>query len=326
MEMAAKAFKGNLQELAFIGWMLESPEKRFATFFSRSGGVSLFERALQREDGLWTVRRISGLDPRPEDGETLARFGGRLKLDEYGLRNAGLVATASAATTSAEERMRFESYLADINLDGGRWVYNSVLATLTPKAAEWWESEGKARYERQLAKLHDKKAAEKAKERVAVFGVRQTYDGTEYAGTHAGTVGRVGEILGIANSIVPKWRGMRPAFSAVIVRETETRYYIRDAKKLTGAYLLVEGAMTRNNDGRYVDKDKLILDNATDADIARLRAFDDTVSEEYSEMRDKLLDDLVPVLLNAIERNVQKSAEIDGTFAEMLAAMTKNKE
>jgi hypothetical protein len=320
--MTKKPFTPNLQELALVRWILEAPGKRFAMFYNDPGTVVLHERdQLRDEDGLWTVRRIHYANPRPEDDETIASFGGKLKMDPYGLRNAGLMVTSAVATNFDHERKRFKEYTADI-WTPGNWPYNAVLGTLTDAAAEWWEKTGRARYDKLVAKKQQQKAQAAANERVAVFGVKTTYKGKSYGGIHADAVGRVNEIIGLASGVVPKWRGMRPAFAAVITRETDTRYYIREERKLTGAYLPTQGGIGRNVE-RYIDKDCLILDNATEADIARLKSFDEGIEQDYAEMRDKLIDDMVPVMLAALERTAQKSAEIDGTFEELIASMRK---
>ncbi len=320
--MTKKPFTPNLQELALVRWLLETPEKRFAMFHSDIGTVILYEREqIREEDGLWTVRRIHYANPRPEDDATIESFGGKLKMDPWNLRNAGLVVTSAVASGLDDERKRFNEYTADIWIPG-KWPFNATLGTLTAEAADWWEKIGRARYEKLFAKKEQKKAEAAANERVAVFGLETAYKGKSYGGVHADAVGRVSEILGLAAGVVPKWRGMRPAFSAVITRETDTRYYIRDEKKLTAAYLPTQGGIGRNVE-RYVDKEYLILDHATAADIARLQAFDAGIEQDYAEMRDKLVDDMVPVMIAALERTGQKSAEIDGTFAELLASMRK---
>lgn len=318
--MTAKPFKPNLQELALVRWILESPEKRFAMFYNDPGTVILYERdKLRDEDGRWTVRRIHYANPRPEDDATIESFGGKLKMDPYGLRNAGLMLTSPVATNFDHERKRFNEYTADIWIEGN-WPYNAVLGTLTEAAAEWWEKSGRARYDKLIAKKQEAKAHAAANERVAVFGLNAAYKGKSYAGLHADAVGRVSEIIGLASGVAPKWRGMRPAFAAVITRETETRYYLREERRLTGAYLPAEGGAGRNVE-RYIDKQYLILDHASEADIARLKAFDEGIEQDYTEMRDKLVDDMVPVMLAALERTAQKSAEIDGTFEELIASM-----
>jgi hypothetical protein len=320
--MTKKPFTPNLQELALVRWILEAPQKRFAMFYNDPGTVILYERdKLREEDGLWTVRRIHYANPRPEDEATIESFGGKLKMDPYGLRNAGLVQTSAVATTFADERQRFKDYTADIWIEG-KWPYNAVLGTLTEAAAEWWEKSGRIRYDKLIAKKQEAKAQAAANERVAVFGLNAAYKGKSYSGIHADAVGRVKEIIGMASDITPKWRGKRPAFAAVITRETETRYYLREERKLTGAYLPIEGGIGRNVE-RYIDKQYLILDHATEADIARLKAFDEGIEQDYAEMRDKLVDDMVPVMLAALERTAQKSAEIDGTFEELIASMRK---
>ncbi|MNU41379.1 hypothetical protein D3C71_301080 [compost metagenome] len=320
--MTKKPFTPNLQELALVRWILASPEKRFAMFYNDPGTVILYERdKLRDEDGRWTVRRIHYANPRPEDDATIESFGGKLKMDPYGLRNAGLMLTSPVATNFDHERKRFNEYTADIWIEG-KWPYNAVLGTLTADAADWWEKSGKARYEKLIAKKQQKKEEAAANERVGVFGAEMAYRGKSYSGIHADAVGRVREIIGMASGVVPKWRGMRPAFSAVITRETDTRYYIREEQKLTDAYLPTQGGHGRNVE-RFIEKDYLILDHATEADIERLKAFDAGIEQDYAGMRDALVDNMVPVMLAALERTTQKSAEIDETFKELIASLRK---
>lgn len=320
--MTKKPFTPNLQELALVRWLLGAPEKRFAMFHSDPGTVVLYEREqIREEDGLWTVRRIHYANPGPEDDATIESFGGKFKMDPWNLRNAGLVVTSAVASGFEDERKRFRDYTADIWIPG-KWPFNATLGTLTADAAEWWETAGRPRYEKLIAKKREAKAEAAANERVAVFGAEMAYKGKSYSGIHAEAVGRVQEIIGMASGVVPKWRGMRPAFAAVITRETDTRYYIREERKLTDAYLPAEGGIGRNVE-RYIDKKYLLLDHATEADIARLKTFDAGIEQDYVEMRDTLVDNMVPVMLAALERSAQKSVEIDETFKELIASMRK---
>ena len=320
--MTSKPFKPTLSEAALVEWILGDPEKRFAVHYRNSGGIHLCERTVQRQDGRWEFRRISGVDPSLEDQSVVARFGGKLKFDPRGLHVAGLAEVSAAATSWSDERKRYEALTADLHRQTP-WSYDSAIVTLTAAAAGWWEKNGKPAHEKMLAKLEERKAAAAANERVAVFGIRQGYGGGRYSGQYA-DVARLGEIIGKAESIVPKWAGTRPAFSAVIVRETETRFYLRDARKLTDAYLRTEGGIGRNAES-YIDKKYLILDNATAADVERLKAFDEEIQSDYVAMREKLIDEMVPVLIASLDRHQQKSAEIDGTFKEMMESLRPTK-
>lgn len=320
--MTSKPFKPTLSEAALVEWILGDPKKRFAVHYRNSGGIHLCERTVRREDGRWEFRRIGGVDPSLEDQPVVARFGGKLKFDPHGLQVAGLAEVSAAATSWPDERKRYETLTADLYRPTP-WSYDSAIVTLTTAAADWWAEKGKAAHGKMLAKLEEKKSAAAANERVAIFGARQGYGGGRYSGLHADVAG-LGEIIGKAESIVPKWTGMRPAFSAVIVRETETRFYLRDAQKLTNAYLRTEGGIGRNAES-YIEKKYLILDNATAADIARLKAFDEEIQSDYVAMRESLIDEMVPVLIASMARHEQKAAEIDGTFKEMMESIRPGK-
>ncbi|WP_327210004.1 hypothetical protein [Rhizobium leguminosarum] len=317
--------KLSLQDLAFLSWLLESPEKRFALFYKAGGGLKLFERVVRREeDGLWTVARISSKTPKREDAPTLERFGGKLNLSEYPLRNAGLLVTYDAGKLMGDEKQRYREYLSDIWITGS-WSDNAVLARPSPTAAEWWETTGRARYDKLFARFQEKKAALATKERIAVFGLRARYRVGAYEGVHAKTTGRGSLAAGVVAEIAPKWTGVRPAFSATVVRETETRLYVRDAQRISDLGLSPE--TTRGAVPEYwVSKEYLILDHATEADVEKLRAFDEDVLTDFAAMRDKLVDTMVPALVEALDRSDQKAAEIDGMFSDMLAALRRKTE
>lgn len=316
--MADKSFKPTLQELALIGWLLDAPEKRFAMFFT-TGGLKLYERTVRREeDGLCKIRVILPGKPKPEDADVFARFGGKIRLDEHALRSAGLLVTSKAVTNlNPEEPVRFKEHLSDIWIPG-EWSIHGVLATIAPTAADWWEKTGRALYEKQFAKLQAKQAKAAAKERMGIFGVKEEYDLGPYGGIHSLSTGRARMAASIANGIVPKWRGARPAYSATIVRETDTRYYVKDVKWLISSRLRVDGGGRSES---WFPKNRLLLDNATEDDVRRLMEFDAEVVADYRAARDKLVEAMVPALEEALDKSDQKAAEIDGTFAELLAAL-----
>ncbi|NTF18052.1 hypothetical protein G6L37_06515 [Agrobacterium rubi] len=321
--MTSKPFKPTLPEAALIEWLLADPARRFAVCYGNSGVVHLCERTVEVEEGRWDYRRISSADPSPEDQPTVARFGGKLKFDPHNLKFAGLVTTFAAATQWPEGRKAFEAFDAGI-FRRTRWSYDSTIVVLTDAAEEWWKSKGQAAHEKMLAKLLAKKAAAAALERVGVFGSRWSYDAGPYRGKHSDDVGRVAEVVSKAESVMPKWSGMRPAFSAVIVRETDTRYYLRDTVSLTNSWLRPDGGAGRNVE-KYIEKKYLILDNATAADIERLKDFDAEIISDYAAMRDKLVDEMIPMLIASLDRRDQKSAEIDGTFDELMESIRARK-
>jgi hypothetical protein len=323
--------KFSLSDLALLSWLLESPEKRFAIVFEISGGIFLWERLERSEDdGLWSTRRISSSKPLYADIETLERFGGKMKFRDYALRDAGLVEMVRANVEKTGEKDRFDKYISDIRVAprwNGMppWGANCVLVLPTASAAEWWESIGRARYDKLFAKLQEKKARVASNERVAVFGLRSTYGVAAYDGVHAREMGRASLAAGLVSDIVPKWKGMRPSFSAVVVRETDTRFYIRAAKRLSNANLSPESTRSVPVE-HWVSKEYLLLDNASELDIAKLRAFDEEVSGDYVVMRDRAIDAMVPALAAAFDRSDQKAAEIDGTFGDLLAALRRKSE
>lgn len=323
--------KFSLSDLALLSWLLESPEKRFAIVFEISGGISLWERLERSEDdGLWSTRRISSSKPTHSDIDTLERFGGKMKFRDYTLREAGLVEMIRPTAVKTGEKERFDQFVSDVRV-GPRWngmpswSDNGILVLPTAAAAEWWETTGKARYDKLFAKYQEKKAKAASTERVAVFGLRSTYSVASYDGVHAKEKGRASIAAGLISDVVPKWKGVRPAFSAVVVRETDTRFYIRAAKRLSNANLSPESTRSVPVE-HWVSKEYLLLDNASELDIAKLRAFDEEVSGDYVVMRDRAIDAMVPALAAAFDRSDQKAAEIDGTFGDLLAALRRKSE
>jgi hypothetical protein len=321
--MSSKPFKPTLPEASLVEWILGDPEKRFAIHYSNTGGIHLCERTKQNADGRWEFRRISGADPSPEDKPVVERFGGKLMFNPHNLNLAGLVEVLPAATSWPDVRKRFDEVAAGLFRQRS-WQYDSSIVILTPAAATWWEEKGRAAQEKFLAKRAAKKAEMAAKERVGVFGGRAKFYGDKYQGKYADGVGRVLELIGKAASVAPQWSGVRVAFSAVITRETATRYYLRDIVNLTSANLRPDGGYGSNVE-QYIEKKFLILDNATPEDIARLVEFDKGINADYTAVREKLIDDLIPALLATYERSEQKAAEIDGTFFDLLDTLKKGK-
>lgn len=322
--MTKQSFKPTLQELAFVSWLLDAPEKRFALFYS-DATLKLYDRVEQRpEDGLWTVARIYSKKPGRENADVVARFGGKIRLGYHDLAKAGIVVAYSAGRLTGDDRARYKEYLSDIFITGA-WPDSAVLAFASATAREWWETVGRARYDLLLAKHLEKAAKAAEKERVAVFGRRENYPAGDYAGAFSGEKGRAAEAVSSASATVPKWQGIRPAFAAVVVRETETRFYVRDAVRLSDSYLGVQstnGAVVEH----WIDRKYLVLDHASPADIDRLKSFDKVVCGDYRSMRDRLVDEMVPALIKAMGETDQKSAEIDGTFADLLASLVRKPE
>lgn len=318
--------KFTLSDLALLSWLIEAPERRFSIVYPLSGKMSLWERTERGEDGLWSFDMISSGRP---SRETLDRFGGKMKFREYTLQKAGLVEMFRSGSANKDERARFNAHVSDVRVperwDGSPfWGSDSVLVLPTAAAQDWWNSVGRPRYEKLIAKVSEKRAAVAAKERVAVFGCRARYRPDPYDGVHAAQAGFASMAAGEVSKIIPKWEGMRPAFCAVIVRETDTRCYIREARRLSNVHLNTQTTGTVPFES-WISKEYLLLDHATEADIAKLKTFDEGVVTDYAEMRDRTIDAMVPALVDALRRGDQKAAEIDGMFADMLATIRSKK-
>jgi hypothetical protein len=118
---------------------------------------------------------------------------------------------------------------------------------------------------------------------------------------------------------LPRLSGLRPMFTARIVKETPDRFYVEDVQALNRASSLIATLGVRTHGKhQYVDRDRLMLDNASQSDADALLAFDLSQQEDHADRCRRAAEELEPIIRRYIAGAVQNEAEHADRMRELL--------
>ncbi|MCS4088852.1 hypothetical protein [Rhizobium sp. BK176] len=307
----------NLRQLSLVAWLLDAPSGTRRFMIDTGKTRKFYETGAPRaEDGLLPVSAFH-----PDEKSDIAKaardeFGGSFKFDPWDLFKAGILGRYERRYPNmAASTVSFEDKVADIYIPG-KWNLGSVYYEIgNDWAREWYAQSGKARREKLLAALREKEAATR---RRAVFGrmvsiqpiITKELAAVLPAGYHF---------------TLPSHSVLRPCMVATIVAETEKRFKVRDAATMTGGRIAKWGMTTEVGREEYVERELLMLDNATDADIAKLVAFDEEYALEVNEIGKSVCEEIMPIIARMAARVEQKKGQHGDMLADLLASLKKDR-
>jgi len=318
----------SFNQLVVLEWLLGGQSGR--RFVVDSGlSQKLFATTSVREDGKSEVIAWAGgfdrLEKLPDTDAARLRlatfrevdeaFGGRKPVDLQALVAAGLISRyrhpMQYLIGDKPSPPFFDDKVADIHIPG-KWTYDSSYAEVSGDHVRiWWESKGAAR----LAALREKaRVKRQGLTRRAVFGWEVQ--------VRTSVPAELASLLPPGFTInLPTHRVTRPAFAATIIRETDKRFVVEDLAWINGSPDI--GKVMGTGRARQVERQYLLIDRVTEADVARLVAFDTEYSNEIASIDDAVYAQLVPVFAERARRLAQKATQHSDMFAELLASMVK---
>lgn len=118
---------------------------------------------------------------------------------------------------------------------------------------------------------------------------------------------------------LPKLSGLRPMFSAVIVRETADRLYIEEFQPIDHASSIIASVAVKvQGTRRYVERGRLMLDHASPSDVLALAEFDRRQQDDHTERCRRAAEELLPIIRRYIDGAVQNEAEHADRIRELL--------
>lgn len=296
----------NLRQLSVLAWLLSTPEGSRRFLVRTSPLIKYFETGPRRDDGLLPVTVISDYDT---NGPVLAamrtEMGGKLSVDPHPLVKSGLLrAFDSRYPGMPKDACSFSEKIADIYIPGN-WVPGSSYYEVAGEwVRSWYEEKGAHRRQKLMAA---KVAKDASVLRRAIFGhpVKLRPKVPE----------KLAALLPRNYSFAfPAQTIHHPNMIATIVSETEKRYRVKDRKLINSAGEL----HTEMKGEELVGRETLILDNATDEDIARIAAFNAEYSREIEEIAASVSEEIVPILVRMSDRLVQKQSQHQDMLAELM--------
>lgn len=304
----------NLRQLSLVSWLLSAPEGARRFMVDTGKVLKFYETGAPREeDGLLPVAAFNAEDRADVATEVRADFGGSFKFDMSDLMMTDLVrAYPRRYPNMAADAVSFEDKVADIYIPG-KWNLESVYYEIAGDwTGEWYLEKGKARREKLLSAVKEKDAALL---RRAVFG--------RTVQIQPSIPEELAKLLPEHYRFeLPGQTVVRPCMVATIVSETDKRFKVRDEQPINGNSTHWMGLEIKHE--KYVEREYLLLDNATDADVAALAAFDEEYIREVEEIGRKTCEEIVPIIARMAERLAQKKGQQKDMLADLIASLKKD--
>jgi hypothetical protein len=300
-------------QLALMDWVMEK-QGRFYTHPTLGSvkGISLFEMAPPGEDGKREITSpFKSILPTPEERERehalLRRLGGRLTADYSRLAIDGIV-MGLTQFTEAGKLQKFKAALSGIQLH-----YSDSVNLVTASGREWWAHSGKALYEAARERIEADAAS--ADRLVVIMRPAIVSPVLTPAMERAKAAGVI--FPSMSQSVD------RPYAIARVVKETEKRVYVEDV-----VFLIPEAKHNFRTDplgGRapnvYVERESIMLDNATRAGASRLVEADREMADDIQRIALDTLERLVPMMVEQDLRMKQKMGEREDVMRELLESL-----
>jgi hypothetical protein len=291
-----------LQELALVGWLCERPAERFAVVTGADDHAmfKLYERTERLESGAFKVVVLTDYQTEQEAVDAKAAFGGNIRWNSDALAEAGHVRKSVHGRRAGDDLSPFEQALKDVP-PSPEWAEGSHYVILAgAQTMFWWQSAGKPLYEAMLEDVAERQAQAAARRRRGVFGKVMGYDRTI-------SERLIDELPQGMEIPLPRLNAMRPLCTAEIVRETTTRFIVKNVEPFDRNTVFTSSLVVKKlGEESYVERDHLMVDWATNEDVEEVRAFDEAKQREHHERCRKAAAEIVPLMKAGLERDAEE--------------------
>ena len=323
IQAVSKPFKPTFPQLALLDWLFERKGCRFvvtSNMASRPGDFDMCETdGRNEENGKLRIKRYGSFSG-GEDSEALTvRLGGsRARVDLSTLYRQQMLNTGNSMLAGSGG-LNFEKFVGQLDVDENYFHYNSSIYLLKTKVADpYWETTGKALFEEMKAK----RASERAKaERVVLVGRISPIEPQ----WPAWLIKKLPKGLRFP---IPERQGLRPQAYATVVKETGKRLYLEDihyVRELPG-YGSRDSSVIQGYREKFVEREHVIVDNATPEIIRKLTSLDTEYQEDVTRIAVDFAERMLPIMQEMDSRFFQKDNERELVFKETIDDFNSSRE
>lgn len=299
--------------LALLDWLCEKgPDARI--FAGGEHGVYLYEVQPPGPDGKRKLVRawpVSGpLERNPEAQALLDRLGGRATIDYHALYTSkfirGYNGLGHVGTDRAQARRNYEAFVA--RLDKDYFHFSQTAYVLTREGYEFWKDKGRA----MAAEARARRDAERAATARTVLIGRPA---TIRPRLPAELAKRIPKDLHLP---LPSRRIVAPYATATVVRTTPTRLYVRDVETLPATESFGERPIGGSFPHQFVSPEAVMVDDCSPRLAVRLAEITAEFQAEADAIGTRIVEEMLPKLIDLDSRLKQKDAERADAVAEAL--------
>jgi hypothetical protein len=312
-----KTFKPTFPQLALLDWLYERKGCRFvitSNMGSSSGDFDMFETdGRNEESNKLRLKKYASFSSDADSEELTRRLGGsRAKVDLSPLLQARILKSGNSIYGQAGT-VNFEKF--NEQFDGDYFHYSSSVYLLTKETGYgYWEETGKALFERMKAK----RAEDRAKaERLVLVGRISPIEPQFPAAL-------IKKLPPGLRFPIPDRKGLRPQAYATVVKETGKRLYLEDIHYVREmeAYGRKDPHVIQGYKEKFVEREHVIIDNATPEIIRKLTAIDAEYQEDVTRIAVDFAEKMLPIMQEMNLRFFQKDNEREMVFKEAVQEFT----
>jgi hypothetical protein len=306
-----KPFKPTFPQLALLDWLYERKGSRFvvtSNMGSRPGDFDMYETDGRNEEtGKLRLKRYASFSSDADTTELTRRLGGsRAKVDLSPLVQERILKSGNSIYGRAGT-LNYEKFAEQFDED--YFHYSSSVYLLTKETGYgYWEETGRALFEQMKAK----RAEDRAKaERLVLVGRISPIE-PQFP---AALIKKLPKGLRFP---IPERRGVRPQAYATVVKETGKRLYLEDIHYVREMeeYGSKDPRVIQGYKEKFVEREHVIIDNATPEIIRKLTAIDAEYQEDVTRIAVDFAEKMLPIMQEMDQRFFQKDNERELVFGE----------
>ena len=310
-----KPFKPTFPQLALLDWLYERKGNRFivtSNMGSRPGDFDMCETdGRNEENGKFRLLRHGAFGSNAASEDLTRRLGGsRSKVDLWPLASEKILKSGNSLYGSGGT-LDYGKFVGQFDINENFFHYNSSIYILNKDVGyEYWENIGRDLFEQMKAK----RASDRAKaERIVLVGRISPIE-PEWP---ASLIKKLPQGLRFP---IPERKGLRPQAYATVVKETGKRLYLEDIHYVRElpAYGSRDSSVIQGYKEKFVDREHVIVDNATPEIIRKLTAIDVEYQEDVTRIAVDFAERMLPIMQEMDNRFFQKDNEREMVFKEAI--------
>ncbi|NTF17013.1 hypothetical protein G6L37_01040 [Agrobacterium rubi] len=304
-----KPFKPTFPQLAFLEWLNERRGCRFAVKSSGSTDFDLFETdGRNEENGKLKLKRYAGWGGDAESKALTKRLGGsRGKVDLSTLLQEKILKSGNSLYGAAGT-LNYDSFVEQLDVASDFFHYSTTVYLVNKDVGyAYWDEIGKPLFDEMLAKRSNDRA--KAERLILVGRVAPIEPRWPAA--------LIKKLPAGLRFPIPSRTGLRPEAYATVVKETDKRLYVEDIHSVR-EFSSRGTSVIQGYKEKYVEREHVIIDNATPEIIRKLTALDTEYEDDVTRIAVDFAERMLPLMQEMDSRFFQKDNERELVFNEAI--------
>lgn len=306
--------------MSLLAWLAENPEERILTQGSGVRGQPMdfrfrYRKLLKDRDEWFYSHLDTPTYPTMTDkvAPSVEEFLNtrHLKFSVVALQNDGMLDLLTGF--DLHDKTKESRLKALVAPNSRKYALSDKFYGITEKAVTWWNESGHALYRELLTTRFTQEASD---ERTILIGKERSISAKLTAQQSALFPG------GFPNPL-PSRKIVRPYATAVVVKEIENGFYIRDVRLLShrmrdGGGDFIQIPIEERRPHAFVSREAVLADYVNDHGVNIVLTADNEIYQDIAETQARALDELIPFLTRYRDLQRQQASQQEDQLREAL--------